>query len=58
MTTKDYQLLARTIKAATVESENHQQAKGVLLLAHLLTIELEADNERFDRDKFKKAYQQ
>lgn len=56
MTRKDYRLLADRIKFQyVVAATDKRGADALKRLAEALAHDLEADNPRFDRDKFIKA---
>lgn len=60
MTNKDYELIARAIKLAHERCDGYpdtraEQERGVLLVAEALVSPLEADNPRFDADRFAAA---
>ena len=56
MTRKDYVLIADTIKGSINYEQNfnnnQEKADGIKALAITLASTLEADNPRFDRDRF------
>lgn len=55
MTRKDYVLMADAIAETLKECPEFQQRQGVRQLAYKLIAICEADNERFDGEKFRKA---
>jgi len=53
MTRKDYVMIARTIKGNQRQFKEGEEGQTLLwILAHQFASELQADNPRFDRDKF------
>lgn len=52
MTKKDYQLIARTIRAVYKASITDDERKGVKAVAFALCAELAHEGDRFDANKF------
>jgi hypothetical protein len=55
MTRKDYQLIADCIGMARAECNNTDEEIGLDRAVDNLSVALEDDNPRFDKDKFDKA---
>jgi len=52
MTKKDYELIARGIKGVYMDCEDEIEQYAVSEVARSLSIDLQDDNPRFDRNKF------
>ncbi len=55
MTKKDYILLARTLEKALAECKTSEQRAIIEKYINILSKDLQAQNVRFDSDKFIKA---